>query len=340
MKLGELYDRAIMALSEDWDKPVYWKQYEIFTYIKDGINDTIEKSNIVLNERSLNIVPRIDNRELVAGWFSIPSTISQGCFDIHSIKSVYWRDKSSDNGEFRDIKLKVAMPYEMDYINNNWRNEVCKAGMHPTHAIMYGGDVADFGDSSSSVMDGYATSAFSKPKIRLYPIPEIPDGIEEIINALKDNIFEDFNNSGGPIDLGIVSDDENDMLNNLANEDGTIIGSNRGQAETSYIIKYEEELMSKMAGVLPFVLYKPKFSLTYTTNVELWRDVDLSFLSDKDIINIVNYVEFRAYRKAGDTQDINISSLKYQEYNMSIVDANAKSKVYQTTKLKRDRQFI
>lgn len=337
MRLGELYDRVIMALDEDWDEPTFWKKYEIFTYMKDGINDIIESSNIVLNERTLPIVPRLDDGELVQGWFSIPNTIETRSIDIHAINEIFWKHNVS--GEIRDEKLEIAMPYELSAENSNWRNEVCKPGERPTHAVLYGGDVTDFGDISPAMLNDGQVSRHAMPKIRLYPQPVLTPEIEESLGKYT-QLFQDFNNSGEDIDLGIVFDDDDygDMLDNLEDDEGNIIGDSSGQEPLTFIIKYEQEVIAEMAGVLPFIVYKPSFNLEYTDNDE-WRTVDLSFLPEKEILNIVNYVEYRAYGKAGDTQDINKSRLSLSDYELNNMDSRSKKKAFQRTTLRRCKFF-
>lgn len=338
MILGEIYDLIILKLNDDWDNPAFFKEYEVFQYIKKAINDILESTDLVLAERQLPLVPRIDNGEVVDGFFEVPSIISKKTFEVSLIKSIYWRE--INHSRIDDHLLTVARPFEMDNRDMQWRTKKCKAGERPTHAVMYGGNILDFGDISESLMDGFDVARWGKPKIKLYPIPYLTDEEKSSVQDYSDLVNE-FNSSGE--DFGVARANEGDVTDvvmDFTDEDGNAITVNEAGAEQfSLITRMEQIVTDDMRGILPFCLYKPTFDIKYNRTDDSWKQTDLSFIPMKEQYSIVDFVVSECFEKEGQTQDLTKAAKFERDYKIVNNLSRSKNKLQTNNRKKRDRNF-
>lgn len=331
MRLGEIYDIVIMKLKEDWDSPEFWKEYEIFLYLKMAINEAISRTNIVLNDRKIPIFPSVSN----TGFYAIPNTIDSQKLDVHKIKAIYWKDTSY--GINYDVPLKIQRPFEMDMYDHQWRTKMCESGEIPTHAIFYGGEITDFSDTAESMISNYTVSSFAKMKIKLYPSPIIPqDVIDDLLEY--NNLIAELNDSGDSIGVFRANTgDVTDVVNNVEIDGISSVGSS---GDTISLITALNSLESSISQYVPFILYQPMFDIDYDeTDKTVWRNVDLNFLPYDLQLSVIDKVRAQCYDKDGSTQDLNKSAIYDSKFSKSVIDNTAENTVFQKMKKTRNRMF-
>lgn len=337
MLLGEIYDLVILKLREDYDRPNYWKEFEVFLYIKIAVNKIITKTNLVLNERSLPLVPNIETGEFVKGVYEVSPILYKNRLDINRIQSISW--PYNDGTRNRKQLLKIQRPFEMERVDFDWTDRVCENGEIPTHAILWGGGITDYGDTSGKLIDGYELSAFAKPKIHLYPKPNISD---EQLALIKNYslMIKEFNDSGDSIGIGQEIDYPEDYVTEITSELVDIENDYEGD---SGIVAIEQFVQDNILGVLPTILYKPRFDIEYksdSTSRAAWRAIDMSFLSDDLQLSIVDYVRAEAYDKDGPTASQSKSDKFEGKFNREINDGKAENFAHQNLRKKRDNNYI
>jgi len=330
MRLGEIYDIVILKLKEDWSSPEFWKEYEIFLYIKIAINDAISRTNIVLNDRKIPIFPSVSN----SGFYSIPSTLNSSKLDVHKIKAIYWKDSSY--GIINDVPLKIQRPFEMDLYDYQWRTRVCTSGEIPSHAIFYGGEISDFSDISSIMVNDYNVSNFAKMKIKLYPAPIIPD---DIVTSIKEynTLIEELNSGDDIAVFRANTGDVTDIVNNFEIDGVSSLGA---IGEQISVITRINSLQGEIAQYMPFILYQPMFDIEYNeSDSSQWRSVDLNFLPYDLQLGVIDKVRAQCYDKDGSTQDLNKSAVYESKFSSTVQTHTAENTVYQKLRKERNRMF-
>lgn len=337
MKFGEVYDLILLKLREDYDNPSFWEEFEIVTYMKIAINKIIRKSNIILNDKSLPLVPKYDGG-YVEGVYSISELLAPSRLKIQQIKQIYWQYEYE--GDLYSTPLKILRPFEMDKLDHAWRSRKCANNEYPTHAIVYGGSAEMINQSTSSLIENNELMQFANPKVHLYPKPPLPENYEEGIQEILD-IIDEFNNSGDGLAVAVTDDDPVGYIpENVLNIDFENITETLSPPDAFALIERIESYIERnMIGYLPIVLYKPIFDFDYDHNNGSWKRIDLDFLTDELQLSIVNFVRSEAYNKEGQTENMEKANIYENKFKQTIVDDKAENVAFQPLNKRRDGMY-
>lgn len=344
MLFGEIYDLIVLKLRDDFDRPEFWKEFELFTYIKLGINKIITDTSIILNDAYIPMAPVIEGGEeidKVIGAYELSPLLYTNRLKINQVKSIYWRYDYMSNTY--DRKLTTLRQFEIEQIDPSWRTRCCQYGEKPTHAILHGGSIDDFGDNNDGNLINpttYKLSGFAKPKIMLYPKPYLdPNEVAKLIEYSE--LVAEFN-SGNEDGIAVVDDDTGDTVIDFTDDEESDTTIEADEDATDSLIVRMEQLVSDLSTTSPFIMYKPRFDINYSSNAtdrNAWRAIDLSFLSDELQLSLINYVRAQAFDKEGQEGNLSKSMHFEGKFNTAVREGKTENFVQQRIRKKKDKMY-
>lgn len=344
MLFGEIYDLIVLKLREDFDRPEFWKEFEIFTYMKLGVNKVITDTSLILNDAYIPMAPVIEagvEIDKIIGIYELSPLLYKNRLKINQIKSIYWRYDIM-NGVY-DRVLTTLRPFEIEQIDPSWRTKYCQYGEKPTHAILHGGNVDAFGDNNDGNLinaSTYELSGFAKPKIHLYPKPYLND--EQIAQLTEYSEIVTQFNAGTENGIALTDDTTGDAVIDFNDDDDGDISIEEPGYETDALIVRMEEVVGNLAGISPFIMYKPRFDIDYSSESAKrkgWRNIDMSFLSDELQLSIIDYVRAQAFDKEGQTNNLTKSMHYASQFGTAINEGKTENFVQQRIKKKKDKMY-